>query len=188
MHYTIALIPGEGAESGVLEETLEVLDAVGDLFGHTFNYVELLPDDYGSGAESVGSEASAADEEDADDEDDEADGDDRSGDDEDIGSADEAGEGREAAESLPINGPDVADECDARFSPAADPRDPASPLASILGAASLLRNSFGLEKEAKAIEQAVAAAAASAKETKIDTTEMGRRVLEALTRQAGEQK
>ncbi|GHV06006.1 3-isopropylmalate dehydrogenase [Spirochaetia bacterium] len=41
MNYSIALIPGDGIGPEVVEPATEVLDAVGDKFGHVFNYVEL---------------------------------------------------------------------------------------------------------------------------------------------------
>ena len=80
-------------------------------------------------------------------------------------------------------------------------KDLANPLAAILSAAMLLRHSFGLEKEARAIEAAVSAtldagfrtkdiasrgaaaatvAAGAAEEKIVGTLEMGKRVLEAL--------
>lgn len=42
MTYSIALIPGDGIGPDVVREAVEVLDAVGDTYDHTFNYVELL--------------------------------------------------------------------------------------------------------------------------------------------------
>jgi 3-isopropylmalate dehydrogenase len=42
MTYSIALIPGDGIGPDVTSQAVEVLDAVGDRFGHVFNYVELL--------------------------------------------------------------------------------------------------------------------------------------------------
>ncbi|GHU68844.1 3-isopropylmalate dehydrogenase [Spirochaetia bacterium] len=41
MNYSIALIPGDGIGPEVVAPAAEVLDAVGDKFGHVFNYVEL---------------------------------------------------------------------------------------------------------------------------------------------------
>jgi len=41
MNYKIAVIPGDGIGPEVMAPTLEVLDAVGDKYGHIFNYVEL---------------------------------------------------------------------------------------------------------------------------------------------------
>ncbi len=75
-------------------------------------------------------------------------------------------------------------------------QDIANPLATILSAAMLLRYSFGLEKEAQAIEAAVsstldagyrtrdiASRNGAARETIVGTTAMGKAVLEALERQ-----
>ena len=41
MNYSIALVPGDGIGPDVVAPAAEVLDAVGDKFGHVFNYVEL---------------------------------------------------------------------------------------------------------------------------------------------------
>jgi len=41
MNYKIAVIPGDGIGPEVMVPALEVLDAVGDKYGHIFNYVEL---------------------------------------------------------------------------------------------------------------------------------------------------
>ena len=41
MNYSIALVPGDGIGPDVIAQGTEVLDAVGDRFGHVFNYVEL---------------------------------------------------------------------------------------------------------------------------------------------------
>ncbi|MDR1399355.1 MAG: 3-isopropylmalate dehydrogenase [Treponema sp.] len=41
MNYSIALVPGDGIGPEVIEPTTEILDAVGDKYGHVFNYVEL---------------------------------------------------------------------------------------------------------------------------------------------------
>lgn len=41
MNYSIALVPGDGIGPDVVAQAVEVLDAVGDRFGHVFNYVEL---------------------------------------------------------------------------------------------------------------------------------------------------
>jgi 3-isopropylmalate dehydrogenase len=41
VNYSIALVPGDGIGPDVIARATEVLDAVGDKFGHTFNYVEL---------------------------------------------------------------------------------------------------------------------------------------------------
>jgi 3-isopropylmalate dehydrogenase len=40
--YTIALAPGDGIGPEVISQAVEALDAVGDRFGHVFNYVELM--------------------------------------------------------------------------------------------------------------------------------------------------
>jgi 3-isopropylmalate dehydrogenase len=42
MNASIATVPGDGIGPEVMEPATEVLDAVGDKYGHTFNYVELL--------------------------------------------------------------------------------------------------------------------------------------------------
>jgi 3-isopropylmalate dehydrogenase len=42
MNYSVALIPGDGIGPEVIGQAVEVLDAVGDKFGHVFNYAELL--------------------------------------------------------------------------------------------------------------------------------------------------
>jgi 3-isopropylmalate dehydrogenase len=41
MNYSIALVPGDGIGPDVTSQATEVLDAVGDKYGHVFNYVEL---------------------------------------------------------------------------------------------------------------------------------------------------
>ncbi|MDR2534676.1 MAG: 3-isopropylmalate dehydrogenase [Treponema sp.] len=41
MKYAIALIPGDGIGPEVVGPAMEALDAVGDIYGHVFNYVEL---------------------------------------------------------------------------------------------------------------------------------------------------
>ncbi|MDR0643697.1 MAG: 3-isopropylmalate dehydrogenase [Treponema sp.] len=41
MTFSIALVPGDGIGPEVVEQAVEVLDAVGDKTGHVFNYVEL---------------------------------------------------------------------------------------------------------------------------------------------------
>ncbi|MDR3160999.1 MAG: 3-isopropylmalate dehydrogenase [Spirochaetaceae bacterium] len=41
MNYSIALVPGDGIGPEVIAPATEVLDAVGDRYGHVFNYVEL---------------------------------------------------------------------------------------------------------------------------------------------------
>ena len=42
MHYQIAVIPGDGIGPDVVEQTLNVMDKVGEKFGHTFNYTKVL--------------------------------------------------------------------------------------------------------------------------------------------------
>jgi len=42
MKFTIAVIPGDGIGPEVMAPAIEVLNAVGNKYGHTFNYVELL--------------------------------------------------------------------------------------------------------------------------------------------------
>ncbi|MDR1973009.1 MAG: 3-isopropylmalate dehydrogenase [Treponema sp.] len=42
MNYSIALVPGDGIGPEVTGPAAEVLDAVGDKYGHVFNYVELM--------------------------------------------------------------------------------------------------------------------------------------------------
>jgi 3-isopropylmalate dehydrogenase len=42
MKFSVAVIPGDGIGPEVIAPTLEVLDAVGKKYDHTFNYVELL--------------------------------------------------------------------------------------------------------------------------------------------------
>jgi len=41
MKFSVAVIPGDGIGPEVIAPSLEVLDAVGDKYGHIFNYVEL---------------------------------------------------------------------------------------------------------------------------------------------------
>jgi 3-isopropylmalate dehydrogenase len=41
MNYTIALVPGDGIGPDVIKEAVEILNALGGLFGHLFHYVEL---------------------------------------------------------------------------------------------------------------------------------------------------
>ncbi len=41
MNYSIAVVPGDGIGPEVMAPSLEILDMVGDKFGHIFNYVEL---------------------------------------------------------------------------------------------------------------------------------------------------
>ena len=42
MNYQIAVIPGDGIGPDVVEHTLNVMDKVGEKFGHTFNYTKVL--------------------------------------------------------------------------------------------------------------------------------------------------
>lgn len=42
MNYQIAVIPGDGIGPDVVEQTLKVMDKVGEKFGHTFNYTKVL--------------------------------------------------------------------------------------------------------------------------------------------------
>ena len=42
MNYQIAVIPGDGLGPDVVEQTLKVMDKVGEKFGHTFNYTKVL--------------------------------------------------------------------------------------------------------------------------------------------------
>lgn len=42
MNYQIAVIPGDGIGPDVVEQTLKVMDKVGEKFGHTFNYKKVL--------------------------------------------------------------------------------------------------------------------------------------------------
>lgn len=42
MNYQIAVIPGDGIGPDVVEQTLNVIDKVGEKFGHTFNYTKVL--------------------------------------------------------------------------------------------------------------------------------------------------
>lgn len=42
MEYKIAVIPGDGIGPEVVEQTLKVLDAVGEKFGHRFDYTKVL--------------------------------------------------------------------------------------------------------------------------------------------------
>ena len=42
MNYQIAVIPGDGIGLDVVEQTLKVMDKVGEKFGHTFNYTKVL--------------------------------------------------------------------------------------------------------------------------------------------------
>lgn len=42
MNYQIAVIPGDGIGPDVVEQTLKMMDKVGEKFGHTFNYKKVL--------------------------------------------------------------------------------------------------------------------------------------------------
>ena len=42
MEYKLAVIPGDGIGPDVIEQTLLVLDKVGEKFGHTFHYHKVL--------------------------------------------------------------------------------------------------------------------------------------------------
>ena len=42
MHYQIAVIPGDCIFPDLVEQTLKVMDKVGEKFGHTFNYTKVL--------------------------------------------------------------------------------------------------------------------------------------------------
>ena len=42
MNFSVAVIPGDGIGPEVIAQATEALDAVGDKYGHVFNYVELL--------------------------------------------------------------------------------------------------------------------------------------------------
>jgi 3-isopropylmalate dehydrogenase len=42
MNYSVAVIPGDGIGPEVTAQAMEVLDALGDKFGHVFHYAELL--------------------------------------------------------------------------------------------------------------------------------------------------
>ena len=42
MNYQIAVIPGDGIGPDVVEQTIKVMDKVGEKFGHTFNYKKVL--------------------------------------------------------------------------------------------------------------------------------------------------
>ncbi|MDR0583008.1 MAG: 3-isopropylmalate dehydrogenase [Treponema sp.] len=42
MNFSVAVIPGDGIGPEVVSQATEALDAVGDKYGHVFNYVELL--------------------------------------------------------------------------------------------------------------------------------------------------
>ncbi|TCO72708.1 3-isopropylmalate dehydrogenase [Marinisporobacter balticus] len=42
MNYNIAVIPGDGIGPEVIEQTVLVLDKIGEIYGHNFNYTEVL--------------------------------------------------------------------------------------------------------------------------------------------------
>ena len=42
MNYKIALIRGDGIGPEIVNETVKVIDRVGEKFGHTFEYVDVL--------------------------------------------------------------------------------------------------------------------------------------------------
>lgn len=42
MKFNIATIPGDGIGPDIIEQTILVLDKIGEKFGHTFNYTEVL--------------------------------------------------------------------------------------------------------------------------------------------------
>lgn len=42
MEYKIAVIPGDGIGPEIIREARKVLDRVGDVYGHTFHYEEVL--------------------------------------------------------------------------------------------------------------------------------------------------
>ena len=42
MNYKIAVIPGDGIGPEVIRETKRVLDAIGEKYGHRFEYAEVL--------------------------------------------------------------------------------------------------------------------------------------------------
>ena len=42
MNYKIALIRGDGIGPEIVNETVKVIDKVGEKFGHTFEYVDVL--------------------------------------------------------------------------------------------------------------------------------------------------
>ncbi|MCG8483179.1 MAG: 3-isopropylmalate dehydrogenase [Clostridia bacterium] len=46
MEFKIALIPGDGIGPDVIEEAINVLDKIGEKYGHTFNYEKLLAGGY----------------------------------------------------------------------------------------------------------------------------------------------
>ena len=42
MNYKIALIRGDGIGPEIVDEAVKVIDKVGEKFGHTFQYVDVL--------------------------------------------------------------------------------------------------------------------------------------------------
>ena len=44
MKYEIAVIPGDGIGPEIVKEACGVLDRVGEVFGHSFHYTEVLMD------------------------------------------------------------------------------------------------------------------------------------------------
>ena len=42
MNYKIAVVPGDGIGPEVVEQALRVLDKIGEKYGHTFEYTEIL--------------------------------------------------------------------------------------------------------------------------------------------------
>ena len=42
MNYKIALIRGDGIGPEIVNETVKVIDKVGERFGHTFEYVDVM--------------------------------------------------------------------------------------------------------------------------------------------------
>ncbi len=42
MNYNIAVIPGDGIGPDIVEQGKLVLDKIGEKYGHTFNYTEVL--------------------------------------------------------------------------------------------------------------------------------------------------
>jgi 3-isopropylmalate dehydrogenase len=53
MDYAIAVIPGDGIGPDIIAETLQVLDRIGELYGHSFKYTELLAGGAALDAEGV---------------------------------------------------------------------------------------------------------------------------------------
>ena len=42
MNYQVAVIPGDGIGPEIVREARKVLDRVGEVYGHTFTYTEVL--------------------------------------------------------------------------------------------------------------------------------------------------